>query len=148
VRVLTAASLVSQLLLAPSTAPADSGARWAWVSAYVTVPSARTARRIKVVTHLFPLCDGDELPSEVFAATDSAVRAAARRTARAPFIITHRRVAVRASRDSAAAARERELDDGRFARTVQVAAAGATCCCARSPRWRGALGASLSLRIR
>ena len=130
------AALVLQLATLPHAsgtaraAPGPPGGRWAFVSAYVTVPSARTARRIKVVTSVFPLCDDRELPSLVFAAADSSLRAAVRRSTRAPFTITHRGLEVRTSRDSAEAARRRGLDDARFAQTLD-AALGVACCCER-----------------
>lgn len=137
------AALVLQLAtLPPATdrpraaadAPAAPAARWAYVSAYVTVPSARSARRIKVVTAVFALCDDRELPSMIFAAADSSLRAAVRRSTRAPFTITHRGLEVRTSRDSAEAARRRGLDDERFAQTLDAAldaALGVACCCER-----------------
>ena len=105
----------------PAVVPAPAP-RWAFVSAYVTVPGDRAARRIKVVTAVFALCDGHELPSTLFADADPALHAAVRRATHAPFTITRHALEVHASRDSAEAARRRGMDDERFAMTVQAAA--------------------------
>ena len=104
---------------ASATAPAPAP-RWAFVSAYVTVPGDRAARRIKVVSAVFALCDGHELPSALFADADPALRAAVRRATHAPFTITRHALEVHASRDSAEAARRRGMDDERFAMTVEA----------------------------
>jgi hypothetical protein len=111
----------------------DKEAGWAFVSAHVTVPSERASRRIKVITEIFPLCDGHELPSVVFASLDSAIVAAVRREISAPFTITHRTLHVRPVRDSASSAQRRGLADSRFHRTVQAEVRLASCCCERPP---------------
>jgi hypothetical protein len=122
-----------QLATTPPPAASDPGLHWAFVTIYVTVPAERTTRRIKVVTPVFPLCGAGELPSVVFAATDSSLRAAIRRVTQAEFAITHRSVEVRTSRDSAEAARGRGLHDRRFALVVPTRTAPARCCCTRPP---------------
>jgi hypothetical protein len=121
---------VRPLVRPPDAARTAPTPRWAFVSAYVTVPTEREMRRIKVVTRVFALCDGRELPSTVFAAADSALRAAVRRRTRATFTITHHALEVRTTRDDAEAARRRGLSDGRFARTLEAGAGPVPCCCA------------------